>query len=106
MTTEKKGVNISTKSFITAIAVIFVLMCLTYALTFVIPGGEYARSLDASGNLVIDTQKGFQNVDGGISFVKWILSPILVLGAEGNGALIAIIAFLIVIATNSNNSTI
>lgn len=97
MTTEKKGVNISTKSFITAIAVIFVLMCLTYALTFVIPGGEYARSLDASGNLVIDTQKGFQNVDGGISFVKWILSPILVLGSEGNGALIAIIAFLIVI---------
>ena len=97
MTTEKKGLNISTKSFITAIAVIFVLMCLTYVLTFIIPGGEYARTIDSAGNTVIDTQKGFQYVEGGISFVKWILSPLLVLGAEGNGALIAIIAFLIVI---------
>ena len=97
MTKEKKGLNISVKSFITAIVVIFVLMCLTYILTFIIPGGEYARTLDSSGNTVIDTQKGFQYTEGGMSFVKWILSPILVLGAEGNGALIAIIAFLIVI---------
>jgi len=97
MTTEKKGLNISTKSFITAIAVIFVLMCLTYILTFIIPGGEYARTVDSTGNTVIDTASGFQYVDGGISFVKWLLSPLLVLGAEGNGALIAIIAFLIVI---------
>ena len=89
MTIEKKGLNISTKSFITAIAVIFVLMCLTYILTFIIPGGEYSRTLDASGNTVIDTTKGFHYVDGGISFVKWILSPVMVLGAEGNGALIA-----------------
>ena len=37
--TEKKGLNISAKSFITAIAVIFVLMALTYGMTFVIPGG-------------------------------------------------------------------
>lgn len=97
MTNEKKGLDISTKSFITAIAVIFVLMCLTYILTFIIPGGEYARTIDSSGNTIIDTANGFQYTDGGISFLKWILSPILVLGAEGNGALIAIIAFLIVI---------
>lgn len=97
MNTEKKGLDISTKSFLTAIAVIFVLMCLTYILTFIIPGGEYARTVDSSGNTIIDTANGFQYTDGGISFIKWILSPILVLGAEGNGALIAIIAFLIVI---------
>ena len=97
MNKKKNGLNISTKSFIAALAVIFVLMCLTYILTFIIPGGEYARTLDASGNTVIDTASGFHYVDGGISFFKWILSPILVLGAEGNGALIAIIAFLIVI---------
>ena len=70
--TEKTGLNIGVKSFITAIAVIFALMVLTYGLTFVIPGG-------------------------GISFKKWILSPILVLGAEGNVSLLAIIAFLLVI---------
>ena len=38
--TEKKGLNISAKSFVTAIAVIFVLMALTYGLTFIVPGGE------------------------------------------------------------------
>lgn len=97
MKEEKKGLNISTKSFITAIIVIFLLMVLTYILTFIIPGGEYARMIDASGNTVIDTAGGYKNVDGGLPFWKWILSPVLVLGAEGSGSLIAVIAFLLVI---------
>ena len=95
--TEKKGLNISTKSFITAIAVIFVLMLLTYVLTFIIPGGEYARVPDENGNMVIDTVSGFKEVEGGIPFWKWLLSPFLVLGAEGSGTIIAVIAFLLVI---------
>lgn len=69
---ENTGINISVKSFVTAIVVIFALMVLTYGLTFVIPGG-------------------------GIPFWKWALSPILVLGAEGNVSLIAVIIFLLVI---------
>ncbi len=69
---ENTGINISVKSFITAIVVIFTLMILTYGLTFVIPGG-------------------------GIPFWKWILSPVLVLGADGNVSLIAVIIFLLVI---------
>ena len=72
MGNEKKGLNISVKSFISAIAVILVLMILTYGLTFVVPGG-------------------------GIPFWKWALSPVLVLGAEGNVSLIAVIIFLLVI---------
>lgn len=72
MQKEKKGLNISAKSFVTAIAVLFVLMILTYGLTFIIPGGE-------------------------IPFWKWILSPVLVLGAEDNVSLIAVIIFLLVI---------
>ena len=94
---EEKGLNISTKSFITAIIVIFVLMILTYILTFLVPGGEYGRIVDATGNTIIDTDTGFKNVQGGIPFWKWILSPVLVLGAEGNGSLIAVIIFLLVI---------
>lgn len=70
--TENAGLNISVKSFITAIVVIFILMILTYGLTFIIPGG-------------------------GIPFWKWALSPILVLGAEGNVSLIAVLIFLLVI---------
>ena len=94
---EKKGLNISAKSFITATVIIFVLMILTYALTFVIPGGEYARTPDANGNLIIDTAGGFTYIEGGLPFWKWLLSPILVLGAEGNGSLIAVIIFLLVL---------
>lgn len=94
---QKKGLNISTRSFLTAIAVIFILMVLTYILTFLIPGGEYARLTDASENTVIDTETGFSYVEGGIPFWKWIFSPLLVLGSEGSGALIAVIVFLLVI---------
>ncbi len=71
-TTEKKGLNISAKSFVTAIVVIFFLMILTYGLTFIVPGG-------------------------GIPFWKWIASPILVLGDEDNVSLIAVLVFLLVI---------
>ena len=69
---KNKGLNISVKSFVTAIVILFVLMVLTYGLTCLIPGGE-------------------------IPLWKWVLSPILVLGAEGSGSLIAIIAFLLIL---------
>ena len=71
-TSQKKGLNISAKSFVTAIVVIFILMVLTYSLTFVVPGG-------------------------GIPFWKWALSPILVLGAEDSVSVIAVLIFLLVI---------
>ncbi len=94
---ENKGLNISAKSFITAIVIIFILMVLTYVLTFLVPGGEYTRIIDANGNLVIDVAGGFMSIAGGIPFWKWLLSPILVLGAEGSGSLIAVIIFLLVL---------
>ena len=94
--TKNEGLSISTKSFITAISVIFVLMIAAYIMTLVIPGGIYERVLDANGNLQIDPGT-FTSVSGGIPFWKWVLSPILVLGATGNGTLIAVIAFLLVI---------
>ena len=71
-TTEKKGLNISATSFVSAILVIFILMILTYALTFAVP-------------------------NAGIPFWKWALSPVLVLAADDNVSLIAVIAFLLVI---------
>lgn len=94
---SKKGLNIGVKSFITALIVIFALMIATYVLTLVVPGGHYDRVPDENGNLIIDTTSEFSTVEGGIPFWKWLLSPILVLGASGNGALIAVIAFLLVI---------
>ena len=55
--TEKKGLHISTRSFLTAIAVIFCLMALTYVLTLTVPGGQYERVPDANGNLVMHCGK-------------------------------------------------
>lgn len=94
---EKGGLNISVKSFITAIVVIFELMVASYLLTVFVPAGEYARIADADGNMIIDIEKGFSYTEGSIPFWKWLLSPVLVLGASGNTTLIAVIAFLIVI---------
>lgn len=94
---ENKGLSISVRSFIMAIAVIFVLMVSAYVLTFLVPGGAYARTLDAGGNLIIDTTAEFTYIEGGIPFWKWMLSPLLVLGAAGSGTLIAVIVFLLVI---------
>ena len=95
-TTDSKGLGISAKSFIGAIVIIFILMCLTFALTFVIPSGEYTRVVGDDGVEAILTDS-FQYVEGGLPLWKWLLSPFLVLGADGGGAIIAVIAFLLVI---------
>lgn len=47
---QGSALNISKRSFIIAIAIIFALMVMTYILTLVVPGGEYARTVDANGN--------------------------------------------------------
>ena len=99
------GINIGVRSFLIAIGIIFVLMVFTYVLTLVVPGGEYARITDASGNTVIDTDAGFRYVEGGIPFWKWLLSPFLVLGAEGSGTIIAVLVFLLVIGGVFNSLT-
>ena len=97
MENQTKTLNVSVKSFLTAIVVILVLMVGTYVLTWFIPGGEYQRVVNEAGNTVIDAAGGFSYMEGGLPFWKWILSPILVLGAEGGGLIAAILAFLLVI---------
>ena len=94
---KKKGLNISVRSFLGAIAVIFALMVCSYFLTFPIPGGSYNRIHDHTGNLIIDTSTAFTYTNSGIPFWKWLLSPILVLNAPGSGTLIAVILFLLII---------
>lgn len=94
---KSKGLNVSTRFFLVAILIIFILMVGTYVLTLIVPGGEYARIVNESGNTVIDADGGFTAVEGGLPFWKWLLSPFLVLGAEGGGTIIAIIAFLLII---------
>ena len=94
---NEKSMSISAKSFISALVVIFILMVAAYILTFLIPGGQYARVPDANGNMIITADSEFSTVPGGIPFWKWILSPFLVLGAPGSALILAVIAFLLVI---------
>ena len=94
--TKKVG-SIGIKSFISATIVIFALMVVTYILTFVIPSGEYGRITDENGFIIIDVESGFNYTEGGIPFWKWLLSPFLVLGAEGSFSIIAVIIFLLII---------
>ena len=96
MTQQRKQLNISVRSFLTAIVVLLILMIGTYVLTFLIPAGAYARNPDPSGNPVLDPNS-FTLVTGGIPFWKFLLSPFLVLGADGGGLIAAILVFLLVI---------
>ena len=67
---KRTAFDASVGSFVAATIIIFIMMILTYMLTFMVPGG-------------------------GIPFWKWALSPILVLFGEDSGSLIAIIALLL-----------
>lgn len=89
------GFGISVRSFLTALLMLFGLMVLTYVLTFFIPGGEFQRvTVDGKKQVLPDT---FAYTQGNIPFWKWLLSPVLVLGADGGGTMVAIIVFLLVI---------
>ena len=94
-TKEKKGLNISAKSFVTAILMLLVLMVATYLLTLWIPGGSYQRVVQDGQEMVVAGT--YVPAQGGLPFWKWLLSPLLVLTAEGSGTILAIIAFLLVI---------
>lgn len=95
MSKERKegGLNFSVRSFAVAIIVIFALMIVTYVLTLVIPGGMYERNA-VTGEII---EGSYHAAEGGIPFWKWILSPVLVLGASGNATIIAVIIFLLVL---------
>lgn len=83
---ENKNLNISVKCFVSSLLVIFALMIFTYALTFLIPSGEF-----------LEGSSQFSFVDASLPFWKWVLSPFLVLGFDGNVILIAVIVFLLIV---------
>ena len=92
---NKRVFNIGTRSFVAALLILFILMVLTFALTFVLPAGEYQRvTTDGTESIVAGT---YHAVEGGLPFWKWLLSPFLALGASGSVTVIAIILFLLVI---------
>lgn len=94
---DNKGFNISAKAFVGSLLAIFVLMVVSYVLTFIIPSGEFVRYINESGKEVIDISKGFSYTDSGMSFITFILSPFLSLLGSNGSTMIMIIVFLLVI---------
>jgi len=93
---DKRIVNLSVKSFVAATITLLTLMILTYALTFILPAGEFQREITDGGQAQIIAGT-YQNVEGGISFLRWILSPFLVLGTPAGTSIAVICVFLLVI---------
>ncbi len=79
---------------------LFGLMILTYILTFVLPSGVYQRQLIDGKEVIVDGT--YQLVSGGISFWKWLASPILVLTTSDGASILAICFFLVVIGGSIN----
>ena len=74
MAEEKKSKidSITIKSYLSSIIIILCLMIVTYALTFILPAGQYVNEeYTEIGNTRFP-------------FYKFILSPFLVLGSDGN----------------------
>ena len=101
-TKNKKLINISTKTFIGVAILLFLLMVAAIVMTFVIPHSEFIYE----GEKVVGV-KALEET-GGIAIWKGILSPFLLLFADGGIAIIMLCIFLLVIggafqAMNDNN---
>ena len=101
-TKNKKLINISTKTFIGVAILLFLCMVAAIIMTYVLPKSEFIYE----GEKVI----GVATLDeaGGIPIWKGILSPFLLLGADGGISIIMLCIFLLVIAgafqaMNDNN---
>ena len=99
---NKKLINISTKTFIGVAILLFLCMVAAIVMTFVIPHSDFIYD----GEKVVGVTT--LNETGGIPIWKGILSPFLLLGADGGIAIIMLCIFLLVIAgafqaMNDNN---
>lgn len=96
--TNKRLINISKHTFITATIMLFALMVLAIILTYVIPRGEYGVNV-IDGEEVIDYTT-YNRLDGvsGINIFKGIFAPFLLLASSDGITVIMLCVFLVVIA--------
>lgn len=84
--------NPALKTFMSAVCILFIMLIVTGALTYIIPNGEFdAQTM---------TYKELET--RGIPIIDWILAPILVLASDSGTLVIAIILFLLIVAGSIN----
>ena len=93
--TNRRLINISKHTFITALIMLVCLMVLSIVLTYVIPRGAFG--VDASGEADYST---YIELDGepGINILKGIFAPFLLIGSSDGITVIMLSLFLVVIA--------
>ena len=95
MNNKNKVVDISKKSFLSAVLVLLGFMVVAAVLTFVLPKGKFAVGLD--GTVDYNNYVSMPEA-GGINVLKAIFSPILIFVSDGMLQPIMLSIFLIVIA--------
>ena len=95
---ERKLIDISTKTFISVLALLFLLMLGAIILTYVLPKGEFGTMV-VDGEEVVD-YSSYNRIDNasGINIFKGIFSFILILGTSDGISLIMLSLFLLVIS--------
>jgi uncharacterized ion transporter superfamily protein YfcC len=97
--TEKSGTQISTKAFLQAVLIIFVLMMVSGILTRVIPAGSYAR-VEVDGRQVIDPATFQLMTRPDFPVWRWFTAPVEVLfTSDGLTKVVPIIAFILLVGT-------
>lgn len=105
---NNKLVNISEKSFVSVLFLLFVLMAAAVVLTYVLPKGAY-QTVIVDGKEVTDYQSYVPLPDeSGLPVWKGLLAPFLILGTGDGLSLIMLSVFLLVIVgtfqcMNDNN---
>ncbi len=93
-TDNKTLINLSTKTFIQVVVLLFVLMLAAIVLTYVIPKGEFGVNADGTTNYL-----DYKPVEGakGIPVWKGLLAPILVFASSNGLTLIMLSLFLVTV---------
>jgi uncharacterized ion transporter superfamily protein YfcC len=94
--TEKKKtlIDLSTKTFIQVVVLLFVLMLAAIVLTYVIPKGEFGVNADGTADYL-----DYRQIEGvkGIPVWKGLLAPALVFGSSNGLTLIMLSLFLVTV---------
>lgn len=94
----KGGLHVSTRSFLTTVAILVALMVLAGVLTRVLPQGQYARTLDANGNEIVVEGSYVLTPDAErLPVWRWFTAPIEMLGDAQALTAIVIIVFILLV---------
>ena len=94
----KGGLHVSTRSFLTTVAILLALMVLAGVLTRVLPQGQYQRALDASGNeIVVEGSYALTPGAERLPVWRWFTAPVEMLGDAQALTAVVIIVFILLV---------